>query len=72
MGMVGRSVAAVPGYPYSAAIKAFAGEHPVWDEATLDLFLTAPMDVVKGTKMSAPPVRRETERADLIAFLKAL
>jgi cytochrome c len=69
-GVVGRPVAGVAGFSYSDAMKAFAATGAVWDEATLDRFLKDPMGVVPHTKMMAPPVRRDTERADLIAYLK--
>ena len=70
-GIVGRSVASVEGYAYSDAMKAFGATGAQWDEATLDQFLKEPILFVKGTKMMAPPVRRDTERADLIAYLKS-
>ena len=70
-GIVGRPVASVAGFSYSDAMKAFAATGAVWDEPTLSTYLKGPSDLVKGTKMSAPPVRRDTERADLIAYLKS-
>ena len=70
-GIVGRPVASVEGYAYSDAMKAFGATGAHWDEPTLDQFLKDPMGFVKGMKMVAAPVRRDTERADLIAFLKA-
>jgi cytochrome c len=70
-GIVGRPVASVAGYAYSDAMKAFGATGAHWDEATLDQFLRDPMGFVKGMKMVAPPVRRNTERADLIAYLKS-
>ena len=71
LAVVGRPVASVGGFTCSAPMQALAATGAVWDEATLDKFLQAPMDFVKGTKMMVPPVRRDTERADLIAFLKS-
>ena len=70
-GIVGRPVASLEGYPYSEAMKAFGATGAQWDEATLDQFLKEPILFVKGTKMMAPSVRRDTERADLIAYLKS-
>jgi cytochrome c len=71
-GIVGRPVASVVGYAYSAPMTALGASGAKWDEATLDEFLKYPSEFVKGTKMTAPPVRRETERVDLIAFLGTL
>jgi cytochrome c len=70
-GVVGRPVASVDGFSYSDAMKAFGASGAIWDEATLDGFLKEPILFVKGTKMMAWPVRKDIERADLIAFLKS-
>ncbi len=73
LGVVGRQVAAVKGFAYSDAMKAFGATGAVWDERTLGEFLKNPTEFVKGTRMSGvPPLRRDTERADLIAYLKTL
>lgn len=69
--IVGRAVASVDDYAYSDSMKAFGATGAQWDEATLDQFLKEPVLFIKGTKMVAPPVRRDSERADLIAFLKS-
>ena len=71
-GIIGRRVASLEGYAYSDAMKAFGTTGAVWDEATLHEFLKEPILFVKGTKMMAPPVRRYTERADLIAYLASV
>ena len=71
LGIVGRPVANAEGFSYSMAMWNFGKTGVVWDERTLDAFFKGPSDLVKGTKMNAPPVRRDTERADLIAFLKS-
>ena len=67
-GVVGRKAAAVEGYKYS---KAMAAADITWDEANLDKFLTKPKAFVKGTKMSFSGLKKEAQRADLIAYLKA-
>jgi cytochrome c len=63
----GNKAASVPGYDYSAALKA---SNIVWNEATLDKWLTDPQALVPGTKM-AYAVDDAQDRADVIAFLKA-
>ena len=70
-GVIGRPVATAEGFTYSKAMWDFGKTGAVWDEATLDTFFKGPSDLVKGTNMVAPPIRRDTERADLIAFLKS-
>lgn len=69
--IVGRPVASVEGYSYSDAMNSFGATGAKWDEETLNQFLKSPMDFVKGTKMMVPGARRDTERADLIAYLKS-
>ena len=67
-GVVGRKAGAVEGYKYS---KAMAGADITWDEASLDQFLTKPKKFLKGTKMSFAGLKKEAQRADVIAYLKA-
>jgi cytochrome c len=71
-GIVGRPIASVPGYSYSTALVAVGAKGTTWDAATLDQFLAYPTEFAKGTTMTAPPVRREKERADVIAYLGTL
>ncbi len=66
-GVVGRKAGAVEGYKYS---KAMAAADITWDEASLDQFLTKPKKFLKGTKMSFAGLKKEAQRADLIAYLK--
>jgi len=66
-GVVGRKAASVEGYKYSKAMKA---ADIVWDEATLDEFLKKPKAFVKGTKMTFAGLKKESQRQDLIAYLK--
>ncbi len=67
-GVVGRKAGSVEGYKYS---KAMAAADITWDEANLDKFLTKPKAFVKKTKMSFGGLKKESQRADLIAYLKA-
>ena len=67
-GIVGQKAAQVKGYKYSKAMKA---SDVTWDEATLDKFLTKPKKMMKKTKMAFSGLKKEKQRADLIAYLKA-
>ncbi len=67
-GVVGRKAGSVEGYKYS---KAMLAADITWDEANLDKYLTKPKTFMKGTKMSFAGLKKETQRADLIAYLKA-
>ena len=67
-GVVGRAVASVEGFSYSAAMKAKGG---VWDEASLDAYLENPRKNLVGTKMSFAGLSTADERQALIEYLKA-
>lgn len=68
-GILGRAAAAGE-YEYSDALKEKAeAEELVWTPETLDEFLTKPKAFVKGTKMTFAGIRKDTQRADLIAYL---
>ncbi|WP_425405947.1 c-type cytochrome [Hwanghaeella sp.] len=70
-GVVGRGVATADGYTkYSKALKEFA-DGKTWDDATLDAFLEKPKNLVKGTKMAFPGLRKPEDRANVIAYLKS-
>jgi cytochrome c len=62
----GRKAGSVADYDYSTALKA---SNIVWDETTLDKWLSDPPAFVPGTKMIFS-VDDAQDRADVIAFLK--
>jgi cytochrome c len=62
----GRAAGSAANYTYSAALKA---SNIVWNETTLDQWLTNPQTLVPGTKMMFS-VDNAQDRADVIAFLK--
>jgi cytochrome c2 len=41
----------------------------VWDAGTLERYISDPESVVVGTSMSAPPLRDDQERTDVVAYL---
>lgn len=68
-GVVGRKIASVPGYAYSDALKAKAGQ--TWTEGNLNDFLTDPKGWAPGTPMlgwSSDP----TDRQAIIDYLKTV
>ncbi len=69
LGIVGAKAGAVKGYKYSKAMKSSG---LTWDEATLDKFLKKPKKLIKKTKMGFPGLKKDAQRADLIAYLKTL
>ena len=66
-GVVGRKSATVEGFKYSKAMKA---ADLTWDEATLSEYLKKPRAYVKGTNMSFAGLKKESDRENLIAYLK--
>jgi cytochrome c len=62
----GRRAGSVSDYSYSAALKS---SNIVWNETTLDRWLTNPQALVPGTKMMFS-IGDAQDRADVIAFLK--
>ena len=70
-GIVGAALGAVDGFRYSKALKAKAEEGLVWDEANLDAFLAKPKKWLKGTKMSFAGLKKDKDRAAIIAYLQS-
>lgn len=66
-GVFGRKVASRPGYGYSPALSAKAW---TWDAARLDGWLKSPRTYVPGAKMTFYGISDDTDRRDLIAYLK--
>lgn len=67
-GVVGRRAGSVEDYSYSTALKQSG---IVWNDATLDQWLTNPSALVPGTKMYFK-LDDPQARADVIAYLKEL
>jgi cytochrome c len=68
-GIVGRAVAAIEDFKYSDTLTEKGASGAVWTEEELAAFLTNPKDYAKGTKMAFPGLRKEEERANVIAYL---
>ncbi|MBI1207133.1 MAG: c-type cytochrome [Azospirillum sp.] len=68
-GIVGRQAGSAEGYSYSSANR---DSGVVWDEKTLDLYLTNPRAMIPGTKMIFFGVKAQADRDNLIAYLKTV
>lgn len=68
-GVVGRRPGSVEGFGYSNDMIQFGAAGNVWSTDTLDVYLTKPRGLIKKTKMVFPGLRKEEDRADLIAYL---
>ncbi|MGA2894947.1 MAG: cytochrome c family protein [Xanthobacteraceae bacterium] len=68
-GVVGRPLASVAGFGYSAPLKAKGG---TWTFDALNAWLTKPSAYAPGTAMTFAGLSNEKQRADLIAYLDSL
>ncbi|MGV8840861.1 MAG: c-type cytochrome [Bauldia sp.] len=66
--IVGAAIARTPGYAYSPAMTALADG--AWSLERLDAFLANPAMAVPGTRMGFGGIAGETDRANLIAWLR--
>ena len=67
--IMGRAAGSADGYKkYSNAMKSSG---IVWNEETLDGYLEKPKAYVKGTRMVFAGLRKEEDRANVIAYLKS-
>ncbi|MFG1297770.1 c-type cytochrome [Xanthobacter variabilis] len=68
-GVVGRDVASVEGFAYSAAMKAKGGK---WTPEAINAFITNPKSAVPGTAMGFAGLPKAVDRANIIAYLNSL
>lgn len=68
-GVYGTKSGDIPGYAFSDAMK---NANLTWDDATLDQYLTAPMKMVPGTKMTFAGLTDAAKRKEVIEYLKTL
>jgi cytochrome c len=68
-GVVGRPSHSIEGFSYSDAMKAY---NVTWTNEELNKYLENPRGVVAGTKMIFVGLKKEDERANLIAYLDTL
>ncbi|WLR91469.1 c-type cytochrome [Shinella zoogloeoides] len=70
-GIVGRPVASIADYGYSAAMTSFADGGRIWNEALIAEYLMSPKAMVPGTRMTFAGLKKIEDIANLIAYLKA-
>jgi cytochrome c len=66
-GIVGRKVASLPGYAYSAALRSQDFD---WDAAHLDRWIQNPNEVAPGTMMAFAGIAEESDRRAIIEYLQ--
>ena len=68
-GVYGTKSGELAGYAFSDAMKA---ANLTWDDATLDAYLTNPMKMVPGTKMTFAGMPDAAKRKEIIEYMKTL
>ena len=68
--VVGRPMGSVADFSYSESFKAMGGKP--WDYEALNTWLYAPKEYIKGTKMAYAGIKKDTDRANVIAYLASL
>jgi len=66
-GLFGRKAGSVADFAYSKALK---DSGVVWNEETVAHYIARPSDFIKGGKMAYAGMRKDSDRDDLIAYLK--
>lgn len=69
--LFGRQAGSVEGYEYSEGLRSRGIDGLTWDVEHLDAYIENPVALVTGTNMMFAGVGDATDRADLIAFLRA-
>jgi cytochrome c len=69
VGVFGRKAGTAPDYNYSQAVK---NSGVTWDDANLNQWLQGPNKKIPGTKMIFAGVKDDTDRANVIEYLKTL
>ena len=67
--VVNRDIASASGFGYSAALSGLEGN---WNAEALNGFLKNPKSYAAGTSMAFAGLRKESDRADIIAYLSSL
>jgi cytochrome c len=69
-GIVGSKAGTIAGFTYSEANKDAGTKGLVWTEDNLFQYLANPTTFMPGNKMTYAGMKDETDRRDLIAYLK--
>lgn len=69
-GIFGRAAGAHEGFRYSKSMDRMGDDGLIWTEETLDAFVENPKAMVSKTKMSFRGIKDETDRADVLAYLR--
>ena len=68
--IIGAKAGAQEGFKYSKAMVAAGAGGLVWSDEKIGEYLEKPRKLVPKTKMAFPGLKKETDRANVIAYLK--
>ena len=68
--VMGRPAGTLPGFAYSPAMKEAGEKGMTWTDENLAKYLENPRDFIPKNKMAFVGLKNETERADVIAYVK--
>lgn len=68
-GVVGRDIASVADFNYSNALKGLDG---AWGYEELNAYLTKPREYAPGTRMAFAGLKKVSDRANLIAYMRSM
>lgn len=71
-GIIGRKAGSLADFNYSPAMKEAGEKGLVWNEESIAKYVENPKDFVAKNKMAFVGLKKEDERADVIAYLKTL
>ena len=68
--VIGRKAGTLPGFAYSPAMKEAGEKGMEWTDENLAKYLENPRDFIAKNKMAFVGLKKEDERADVIAYIK--
>lgn len=71
-GIVGKQIAAEPGFKYSTGAGSMTEQEGVWDYAKLDRYLEAPRKAIPATAMNFIGLKKQQDRSNIIAYMRTL
>ena len=70
--IIGRKAGTAKNYAYSKAMRKKGNDGLIWTEDNLVTYLRKPKAFVPGTNMNFAGIRKETDRINLVTYLKQL
>ena len=68
--VMGRKAGTLPGFAYSPAMKEAGEKGLTWTDENVSKYLENPRDFIPKNKMAFVGLKKEDERADVLAYLK--